>query len=194
MSINPADPKWLDILKASGWQTTALAIACGLIVVLVKSQVIQTTDSPLWIALPAIGALIFGCLSLAAMGSALAKVIKPAARFDRWRLKRHKERAVREFIPYMTDTDRAIIGYLLCHNQKMFQAEQDGGYAAPLISKGIIQRSGVHGQAVDLTRMPFEVPDHVWSVLEKNREAFPYEPPPTGEVEKHPWAIPWMVR
>ena len=194
MSINPADPKWLDILKASGWQTTALAIACGLIVVLVKSEVIPTTGSPSWIALPAIGALIFGCLSLAAMGSALAKVIKPAAIFDRWRLKRHKERAVREFIPYMTDTDRAIIGYLLYHNHKMFQAYQDGGYAAPLISKGIIQRSGVHGQAVDLTRMPFEVPDHVWSVLEKNREAFPYEPPPTGEVEKHPWAIHWMAR
>lgn len=194
MSINPVDPKWLEILKASGWQTTALAIACGLIVVLVKSEVIPTTDSPLWIALPAIGVLIFGCLSLAAMGSALAKVVKPAAIFDRWRLKRHRERAVREFIPYMTDTDRAIIGYLLYHNQKMFQTEQDGGYAAPLISKGIIQRSGVYGQAVDLTRMPFEVPDHVWSVLDKNREAFPYEPPPTGEVEKHPWAIPWMAR
>jgi hypothetical protein len=194
MLINPADPKWLEILKASGWQTTALTIACGLVVVLVKSEVIPTTDSPLWIALPAIGALIFGCLSLAAMGSALAKVIKPAARFQWWRLKCHEERAVREFIPYMTDRDRAIIGYLLYHNQKMFQAEQDGGYAAPLISKGIIQRSGVPGQAVDLTWMPFEVPDHVWSVLEKNREAFPYEPPPTGEVKERPWAIPWMVR
>ena len=194
MSINPADPKWLEILKASGWQTTALAIACGLIVVLVKSGVIPTTNSPLWIALPAIGALIFGCLSLAAMGSALAKIVKPVAIFDRWRLKRHTERAVREFIPHMTDKDRAIIGYLLYHNQKMFQTEEDGGYAAPLISKGIIQRSGVYGQVVDLRRMPFAVPDHVWSVLEKNRKVVPYKPPPAGEVEKHPWAIPWMVR
>ncbi len=194
MSINPVDPKWLEILKASGWQTTALAIACGLIVVLVKFDVIPTTDSPLWIALPVIGALIFGCLFLAAMGSALANAIKPAARINQWRQKRHEEKAVLEFIPYMTDKNRAIIGYLLYHNQKMFQADQDGGYAAPLISKGIIRRSGVHGQAVDQTRMPFEVPDHVWSVLEKNREAFPYTPPPAGEVEKHPWAIPWMVR
>lgn len=194
MSINPADPKWLEIFKASGWQTTALAIACGLIIVLVKSEVIPTTGSPSWIALPAIGALIFGCLSLAAMGSALAKVIKPATKFDRWRLKRHEERAAREFIQYMTDKDREIIGYLLYHNHKMFQAYQDGGYAAPLISKGIIQRSSVHGQPVDPNWMPFEVPDHVWSVLEKNREAFPYEPPTAGEVEKHPWAIHWMVR
>ncbi len=194
MSINPVDPKWLEILKASGWQTTALTIAFGLIVVLVKSDVIPTTDKPLWIALPAIGALIFGCLSLAAMGSALANAIKPAARIDQWRLKRQEERAVREFIPYMTDKDRAIIGYLLHHNQKMFQADQDGCYAAPLISKGIIRRSGVPGQIIDMTRAPFEVPDHIWSVLEKNREAFPYEPPPASEVEKHPWAIPWMAR
>jgi hypothetical protein len=194
MSMNPVDPKWLEILKASGWQRTALAIACGLIVVLVKSEVIPTTNSSLWIALPAIGALIFGCLSLAAMGSALAKAVKPAAIFDRWRLKRHKKRAVSEFIPYMTDTDRAIIGYLLYHNQKMFQTEEDGGYAAPLISEGIIQRSVMHGQAVASHWMPFEVPYHVWSVLERNREIFPYEPPPAGEVEKHPWAIPWMAR
>jgi len=47
MPINPVDPKWLEILKASEWQTTALAIACGLLVALVKFKVIPTTDSPL---------------------------------------------------------------------------------------------------------------------------------------------------
>ena len=194
MSINPADPKWLEILKASGWQTTALSIACGLIFVLIKFKVIPTTDSPLWLALPAIGALIFGCLALAAMFSALAKVINPAAIFDRWRLKCSKKRAAREFIPYMTEKDREIIGYLLYHNQKMFQAVDDGGYAAPLISKGIIQRSVVHGQIIHQNWIPFEVPDYVWSELEKNRQEFPYKPPPAGEVEKHPWAIHWMAR
>jgi len=194
MSINPADPKWLEILKASGWQTSALSIACVLILLFVKLKIIPTTDSPYWITLPTIGALIFGCLTLAAMGDALAKVFNPVGRFHQWRLKHHEEREVRKFIPYMTDQDRMIIGYLLYHKQKMFQAEQDGGYAAPLISKGIIRRSGVHGQAVDLTRMPFEIPDHVWFVLEKNREEFPYKPSPTGKIEKHPWAIPWMVR
>jgi len=194
MSINPVDPKWLEILKASGSQTTALAIACGLFVILVKFEVIPTSDSPLWIALPTFGVLIFGCLSLASMYSALANAIKPAARIDRWRLKRQEKKAVREFIPYMTETDRAIIGYLLYHNQKMFQTEQDGGYAAPLISKGIIRLSAVHGQAIDLSWTPFEIPDHIWSVLEQSRESFPYKPSPSGEREKHPWAISWMAR
>lgn len=194
MSINPVDPKWLELLKASGWQTAALAIACALVVVLAKAEIIPTTGNPLWITVPAIGALIFGSLSLAAIGDGLAKAIRPAARIDRWRRKRNEQRAVREFIPYMTDTDKVIIGYLLHHSQKMFQADHDGGYAAPLISKGIIRPSGRPGQPVDPTRVPFEVPDHIWSVLEENRDAFPYEPPPLGDVERHPWAIPWMVR
>ena len=90
MSVNPVDPKWLEILKASGWQTTALAVACIFIVVLIKKDFIPTTNSPLWTAVPSIGAVIFGCLSLAAIGNALAKAIKPGMRIDQWRLKRQK--------------------------------------------------------------------------------------------------------
>ena len=103
MSINPADPRWLEILKASGWQTTALAIACVLIVVLVKYEVIPTTESPYWIAVPAICGVILWCLALAAMGSASVKAIKPVARFNRWRLRRYQVKAAREYILYMTD-------------------------------------------------------------------------------------------
>ncbi len=103
MSINPVDPRWLEILKASGWQTTALAIACVLIVVLVKYEVIPTTESPYWIAVPAICGVILWCLALAAMGSASVKAIKPVARFNRWRLRRYQVKAAREYIPYMTD-------------------------------------------------------------------------------------------
>lgn len=195
MSINPADPKWLEILKASGWQTAALAIASGLIVVLVKCEIIPTTGSPLWVALPAISALVFAALFIAAVGDKLAKTIKPIDRINQWYLKRREAKAAREFIPYMTDKDREIIGYLLYHNQKMFQADQDGGYAAPLISKGIIRPSGRAGQVVSTSWMPFEVPDHIWSVLKKNQEAFPYEPSPANEIdERYPWAIPWMAR
>jgi hypothetical protein len=31
------DPRWLEILKASGWQTTALAVASGLFLLDVMS-------------------------------------------------------------------------------------------------------------------------------------------------------------
>ena len=194
MSVNPSDPKWLEILKASGWQTAALALACVLIVVLINKDVIPTTSSPLWITVPSIVAVICGCLSLAAIGKALAKTFKPVMKINQWLLERQKIKEVREFIPYMTDTDRKIIGYLLYHNQKMFQADRDGGYAAPLISKGIIKVSLRHGQIYDALHVPFEIPDYAWSVLEKNNRLFPYNPPSRGEVETHPWAIHWMAR
>ena len=194
MSMNPADPRWLEILKASGWQNTALTAACILIVVLINKGIIPTTNSPLWIALPCIGALVFGFLSLASIGSAAAKYMKPGARIEQWRLRRRKIKEVSEYIPYMTDKDREIIGYLLYHKQKMFQADNDGGYAAPLISKGIIRVSCNQSQIYDPSWTPFEIPDYAWSVLEKNKDHFPYNPPPKGKVEKHPWAIHWMVR
>ena len=136
--MNPADPKWLEILKASGWQTTGLTVALVVFLVLVRTGVIPTSDSPLWVALPALGALICGVLALASIGDALIKAIKPAARIDRRRRIRLNQKCAEAFIPYMTKKDKEIIGYLLHHNQKMFQAGLTGGYAAPLISKGII--------------------------------------------------------
>lgn len=192
--MNPADAKWLEILKASGWQTTALTIAFVVFIILVNTEIVPTTDSPLWVAIPTIAALICGCLALATIGDGLVRAIKPAARFEKWRRVRQDQKMVWDFIPYMTDRDRAIIGYLLHHNQKMFQHDQDGGYAASLIAKGIIRPAGRPGQVVDLLWVPFEIPDHIWAVLEENRDSFPYQPPTNTKDEKHPWAIHWMVR
>ena len=194
MSINPADPRWLDILKASGWQTTGLTVACIVIVVMIKQGIIPTTNSALWIAIPSIAGVIFGFLSLAAIANAFVVNVEPGKRIRFWFLKRQKIKEVSDFIPYMTDTDRKIIGYLLYHNQKTFQADSDGGYAAPLISKGIIRVACKQGQVFDPSWVPFEIPDYAWSVLEQNKSSFPYGPPPKGETEKHPWAIHWMVR
>lgn len=190
--MNPADPKWLEILKASGWQTAALTAAFGIFIILVKTKIIPTTDNPLWIALPAFGALTCGFLALANIGDQATKLFRPGLRFNVFRRKRRDQKMVRDFIPYMTEKDRTIIGYLLHHNQKMFQYEDTGGYAAPLISKGIICAAGKHGQIIDSQWVPFEIPDHVWTVLEEHRDSFPYEPP--AKDEKHPWAIHWMVR
>ena len=194
MSINPADPKWLEILKANSWQTAFLAIAFGVFIILVKFEIVPTTDSPLWIALPIFAMLICLCLFLASVGEELTKIINPIARIGRWLQNRREAQDAYKFIPYMTDVDRNIIGYLLYHNQKMFQTIQDGGHAAPLISKRIIRSSVRVGQTVHFNWVPFEVPDHIWSVLEIHREEFPYEPPPEGEVEEHPWRIHWMAR
>ena len=157
-------------------------------------RLLTTTNNPLWIALPTIGTLIFGCLSLASIASAATKYLKPGDRLKQWRLKRRRIKEVSNYIPFMTDKDKEIIGYLLYHKQKMFQANSDGGYAAPLISKGIIRLACKKGQVYDALWTPFEIPDYVWPILEKNKEHFPYNPPPRGKGERHPWAIHWMVR
>ena len=191
--MNLVDPKWLEILKASGWQTAALTLAFVIFIILVKNNIVPT-QSTLWITIPTLGALICGFLSLASISDGIVKAVKPAARIDRWRRIHRDEKMVREYIPYMTDQDRSIIGYLLHHNQKMFQHEIDGGYAASLISKGIIRRALRAGQCFEINWVPFEIPDHVWDVLVANREVFPYKPPPGDNTEVHPWAINWMVK
>ena len=194
MSLNPTDPKWLEILKANGWQTTALTAACIAIIFLVKQNIIPTTDNPLWIAIPSIFGVIFGFLSLAAIGNAFVTTFELGTRIRRWLFMRNKAKEVNDFIPYMTDKDREIIGYLLYHNQKTFQASSDGGYAASLIAKGIVRVACKQGQIIDHSLVPFEVPDFAWEVLEQNRDSFPYKPPQKSKTEDHPWIIPWQAR
>lgn len=186
------DPKWLEILKASGWQTTALAGALGLFLILLHTGLVPKPSDPLWVYVPALAFLIFAFLSLAAIGDALVKVVEPVRRINLWRAKRHDQQKVRDFIPYMTDADKKIIAYLLHHRQKIFPAADDGGYAAPLIAKGIVRLAGVPGQRVDFNRVPFEIPDHIWDVLEQHSDQFPYAPP--KDEKGYPWAVSWLVR
>lgn len=191
--MSPADPKWLEILKASGWQTAALTVAFALFVVLVRADAIPTTNSPLWIALPSLAVLVFGALTAASIGDSLFKAINPTARLIRWIRLRQEQKRAQAFIPYMTSKDKEIIGYLLHHNQKMFQADLTGGYAAPLISKQIIRRDLQHRQAFDNNHVPFSIPDHIWVVLKRKRKSFPYKPP-VRNTKSSPWAIPWQAR
>ena len=192
--MNTPDPKWLAILKASGWQTSALMVACALTYIAIRSGAIPTDGSPYWLAVSAIGAILFACLSVAAIASAAVHTLEPGKHFGRRLSIRKEQAAVRAYIRYMTEKDREIISYLLHHTQKMFQAAQDGGYAAPLIARGIIRRAAQHRQVLDLTRVPFAVPDHIWEILDENRSEFPYKPPRDDEERGHPWAMHWMVR
>jgi hypothetical protein len=98
---------------------------------------------------------------------------------------------VEEYIPYMTPKDKQIIAYLLHHNQRMFECEPDGGHARLLLSRGIVRIAARHGQEVDYFHVPFEVPLHIWQVLMKHKDKFPYQPEKEGG---HPWRVHWMSR
>ncbi len=188
------DAKWLDILKAGGWKAAAGALALGAFAVLLKVGAIPDGGLAWLYPVSVLLFLLFTFVCLASIASYLSDALQLGRRIRSRRARRAEQQEVRSYIPYMTDRDRTIIGYLLHHRQKMFTYEPTGGHAASLISRGIIRMAAQPGQVFSLMGAPFVVPDHVWEVLEEHSNQFPYIPPQDGEREKHPWAIGWMAR
>jgi hypothetical protein len=176
------DPKWLEILKASGWQTAALAVAFGLTLWLSASGGMPPLDA--WaVQVLTLALTICALLTVASLASEVIKLFPIHVWLARELVRRREQRAVREYIPHMTPKEREIVGYLLSKNQKTFTCNQDGGYAATLISRGLIVRALRGGQVFDAFAMPAMVPDHVWQVLKENEDQFP-SPSKDG---KAPW-------
>jgi hypothetical protein len=190
-----ADPKWLEILKASGAQSAAAALACGGLLVVAHWGWLPPLDA--WVIQAAtFGALLFGFLAIASLVIAINK----NAGINEWVMygieRRQAQAEVRGYIPFMTAKEREIIGYLLAKKQKTLEVDHDGGHASTLISRRIIVLYGQKGQEYRSSHMPMIVPDHVWEVLVKHSSEFPYTPPKLrpGDVEPPPWRIPWMAR
>jgi hypothetical protein len=181
------DPKWLDLLKASGWKTGAVAIGCAALVLAIKGGFLSA--GPNWVLGFAAGAVICACLAVSSLVSGLFKLLKPIEWLMRVQQHRAFKKSVRDYIPRMTEGERAIIAYLLHHNEMMFTAASDGGHAATLISRGIVLRALRPGQMFAPEDMPCAVHDLAWPILETHRDQFPYQ-----EAETHPWRVHWMAR
>jgi hypothetical protein len=183
--------KTIDLIKTSGWQTAAGAAAFGLVWWLIAKEAVPRPD-PLAIILIVLAFFFCLFLTLAAIASAAFR------RFNIWLAPIFARRAVaaraEKEIPFMTDSEQAIIGYLLHHNMKVFEADDDGGNAASLIGRGFVTILVRRGQMVDLTRVPMTVLDPVWNVWKRNQDAFPYQPIYNGRREMLPWRISWMLR
>lgn len=189
-----ADPRWLEILKASGWQTLALTAAAAL-VVYGNAKRLFPAPLPAWaIQIAEVVFVVCGCLSLASIGPALARwwLKVPWATAKRSFLIRREQLRVAEYIPHMTQPEREIIAYLLAKNQKTFTGAADGGYANTLIARRIVVCALQRGQTFSPDEVPFTVPDHVWEILLKHKTEFPYTPPSLGATEPHPWRVSWM--
>lgn len=177
------DPRWLEILKASGWQMAALAAACGLFLLIAHWGWLPPLDA--WmIQLSIFVLLICGFLALASCISATLKFFPVQMWFLHWLEKRRAKRAVRDYIPHMTERERKIISYLLAKNQKTFTAASDGGQAATLLSRGIVCIAVQRGQLVNMLDVPMTIPD----VLIEHKQEFPYSIiPKNHDVEREPW-------
>jgi Super-infection exclusion protein B len=188
------DPRWLEILKASGWQTAAVAAASGLFLIAMNLGWLPTVE-PWMVLLAAAGLLLFGCLAVASFLSALFQFLPIHQWIVHWITIHRQRRAARDYIQHMTSKERQIIAYLLAKNQKMFTCASDGGYANTLLSRGILVRALRPGQVFNVEEMPVAVPDHIWDVLLAHKDQFPYSPE-RGERggEVNPWRVPWMLR
>lgn len=140
--------KFVDVLKASGWQTGAIALAAGLFLYLSKVGLLPPLEP--WMLL--IGWVIvfaFGALSAASLATACQNGVK--AGWDWWQRRQARAAAERRFvedIPTLTEDERQILGYLRHHRIRTFDSDIDGGYACTLLSKGYVRH--VYGaQAVD---------------------------------------------
>lgn len=183
------DPKWLEILKAGGWERLAIAVGCGAVFALVKAGVLQSPGALALFIVAAVG-ILCACLTVAAMLRALFKFVPPSVWIKHWVTQARQRREVAAYIPHMTDEDRAIIGYLLAHNQKSFTGASDGGHATTLISRGVIVLALRKGQIFVENDTPFMVPDHIWAVLVRHKDKFPTP----GPGDPHPWRVHWMAR
>ena len=163
---------YLEVLSVGPWILGVFCVAFLVMGVLYQSSSLKLVGG------------ISGMITLAKILEALTNAIRP--RIARWRRRRLEQKAAEGFIPYMTARDKAIIGYLLYRNQKMFLADKTGELAVSLIARGIIRNALQHGQAFTPLQVPFCVPDHIWTVLERNRKSFPYTRPDRTE-ELYPW-------
>ena len=105
-----------------------------------------------------------------------------------WRAKRSAE----AYLPRLTPKDRKIISYLLAKNQSMFTGALDGGHAVTLNSSGFVVGATRPGQVAIEPDVPFAVPEHIWDLLRRHKDEFPYHPAIINGVETHPWRKSWI--
>ena len=184
------DPRWLELLKATAWQTFAVACASGVFLMGSRQGWLPKT-SELLLSIAAFAFLLCSALTIASVVSGVLQFFGVRQRFIRWMRRRREERELATYIPHMTHEERAIIAYLLARDQKTIIADQDGGHAMTLISRGVLVRALRPGQVFNLLECPFAVPDHLWDVLVEQRDAFPHQVDPE---QPYPWRKHWMAR
>jgi hypothetical protein len=128
------DPKWLELLKASGWQTAALSLAgIALLYLNAGKRLPVALDS--WVVESVeVAVLVCGSLAVFSVGPHLLKLLNHLwIRLGKWWAIREEKNQVEKDILTMTVKEREIIGYLLANNQNMFNYTIDGGAANTLI-------------------------------------------------------------
>lgn len=148
------DAKWLDILKASGWQTAAIA-AAGAVLLYANAKRLLPVPLERWMIQTAVATtIVCVCLTISSIVSATMR----ATQRQRARLwsglveQRRLRREVAAYIPSMTPREREIIAYLLAHNQRIFTNTPDGATRTRSFREGSLSLRSGQGRHSPITR------------------------------------------
>jgi len=198
--------KFVDILKATGWQTGFMALAAALYLYLSKVGVLPPLEP--WMV-QAVGAVALGFAALSAASLATVCQRGVQAAWAWWRRRQDRLAWEAKFlgdIPTLTEDERQILGYLRHYRLRTFDTDLDGGYANTLLAKGYVMHiAGT--KVIDRTRVPTIIADDVWRIVNERPDEFPHVPVwdrderysnrderYSNRVEMHPWRIPSHMR
>lgn len=166
------DAKWLDVLKASSWQLAGLSFAMCAFWFLMRQGIIPPWDNPIVIYGLPLAILVTGSLALFGLiefvvGEA-RKIFRSMASRRATKLRLEKEQQdLREYLPFLSDEERVVLGWLVEFQRKSFTAPIDGGNVVTLIHRRIVRSGLSGGQMFDPLDAPFYIPDHLWPILEE---------------------------
>ncbi len=172
-----ADSTWLEKIlscleiQKNPWVTGPLTVASFLFWQLVRTDVIPTPDSPLWETGPVLAMLIFGARFVGSLGE---KQITP--RINR----RREQKSAEASMAHMTEREKKLIGSLLHGEERVLRALETDRRALRLVEIGIMKiiKKDDRLPAKVSANWTFSVPEHIWEVLERNRDSFPKPEPP----------------
>ncbi|MFD1156904.1 hypothetical protein [Roseovarius aestuarii] len=186
------DPRWLEVLKASGWQLFAISIALTGFWLLLQFEFLPKIDLPLIVYGLPLAILVTFALALVSAAEALAK------RIQSWNQKRvleaNKEKKAeeqrqifRDYVPFLVEKEWEILAYLYQNKEKTFVASVDGDLASTLYNRGFIKMLARPGQQVSVMSCTFSIPDPVREVMQEMDERFSEPIVELGYRNKRPW-------
>jgi hypothetical protein len=189
-----APPEWISKTLAtldaiSGYTYAALVIACGLVLFL-PSPLFEIDLAPLrsaWGGWVVVGMIGFASLTFAKIARAIHPLLANAlvARSER-RLLRANQAKVLIHLDTLSIDERRLLAECIAANQRGIVSNYLNGPLTLLVSKGIFQMAP--NPIFTERKMPYIIPDFVWTELQKRKAEFPPEDPKERrERQQYAW-------
>ncbi|MEQ8558800.1 MAG: super-infection exclusion protein B [Henriciella sp.] len=163
----PSLKDFVSALQAGWFPALAALVGCAIIIAGDYYQLPYLSDTPDFVLSVIVIVAVFSASILIANFVYLP--IEVFKTIKRSRLREKYKKQLIEEIQNASDTEKAILAYLISSNRKAFTAEFNDRRLAPLVSKGLIIKLGGTHTTLD---WPYLVQDDVWAYLKENVHLF----------------------